>query len=104
MMTKQVNVQSGRVTTEGDNLYYEVRGQGLPLVLIPGAGGDADRYTAVAEILSDEYMDFYGSLNQARGFSKETCWIQGDTRGWKGARSPSFSCRLTTIIRSILKN
>lgn len=55
MTTQQVTVQSGRITTEGDALYYEVRGQGQPLVMIPGAGGDADRYTLVAEILSDEY-------------------------------------------------
>ena len=55
MMTSQVTVQSGRVTTEGDDLYYEVRGQGAPLVMIPGAGGDADRYTLVANLLADEY-------------------------------------------------
>src|SRR5690242_1561986 len=48
-------MQKGRVTTEGDSLYYEVRGQGQALLLIPGAGGDADRYTQVAEILADEY-------------------------------------------------
>jgi pimeloyl-ACP methyl ester carboxylesterase len=52
---KAVEMRSGRVTTEGDSLYYEVRGQGKPLIMIPGAGGDADRYTLVAEILSDEY-------------------------------------------------
>jgi pimeloyl-ACP methyl ester carboxylesterase len=45
----------GRVTTEGDELYYEVRGDGPALLLIPGAGGDADRYAAVANILADEY-------------------------------------------------
>ncbi|MFN8443491.1 MAG: alpha/beta hydrolase [Caldilineaceae bacterium] len=51
----QIGVQKGRVTSEGDSLYYEVRGQGKPLILIPGAGGDADRYTLVAQILADEY-------------------------------------------------
>ncbi len=30
---------SGRVNTEGDNLYYEVRGQGQPLLMIPPAAG-----------------------------------------------------------------
>lgn len=55
MTPQHVNVQSGRVTTEGDNLYYEVRGQGKALLMIPGAGGDADRYAAVADILADEY-------------------------------------------------
>jgi pimeloyl-ACP methyl ester carboxylesterase len=55
MPTKQVIAESNRVTTEGDDLYSEVRGQGQPLVMIPGAGGDADRYNPVADILSDEY-------------------------------------------------
>ena len=55
MITKQVNVQSGRVTTEGDELYYEVRGQGQPLLMIPAGGGDGDYYSAVADILSDEF-------------------------------------------------
>ncbi len=48
-------LRSGRVTTEGDQLYYEVRGQGPPLLLIPGAGGDADRYTPVATLLADAF-------------------------------------------------
>ena len=50
-----VMIQSGRVTTEGDELYYEVRGQGLPLLMIAAAGGDADYYAAVADMLADEY-------------------------------------------------
>jgi len=45
MTTKSVAMQSGRVTTEGDSLYYEVRGQGIPLIMIPGGGGDGDSYT-----------------------------------------------------------
>lgn len=55
MITKQVNAQSGRVTTEGDELYYEVRGQGQPLLMIPAGGGDGDYYSAVANILSNEF-------------------------------------------------
>ncbi len=57
MIAKQVHVQSGRVTTEGDELYYEVRGpgQGQPLLMIPAAGGDGDYYVAVADILADEF-------------------------------------------------
>lgn len=34
MNAKQHLVQSYYVTTEGDELYYEVRGQGKPLLLI----------------------------------------------------------------------
>ncbi|QIS10188.1 alpha/beta fold hydrolase [Nocardia arthritidis] len=36
-------------------LYYETRGEGPVLVLIPGAGGDAGVYTEVAELLADSY-------------------------------------------------
>jgi hypothetical protein len=42
MSMRQVSVQSGRLTTEGDELYYEVRGQGQPQLMIPAAGGDED--------------------------------------------------------------
>jgi pimeloyl-ACP methyl ester carboxylesterase len=49
------NVQSGRVETEGDHLYYEVRGQGQPLLMIAPGGGDGWQYSFVAEILADEY-------------------------------------------------
>jgi hypothetical protein len=42
MSMRRVSVQSGRLTTEGDELYYEVRGQGQPLLMIPAAGGDGD--------------------------------------------------------------
>src|SRR5258708_18522320 len=55
MKTRQVMIQSYRVTTEGDELYYEVRGQGQPLLLIPPAGGDGGQYSFVADILADEY-------------------------------------------------
>lgn len=48
-------IQSGRVTTEGDDLFYEVRGQGLPLLMIPPGGGDGWQYSFVADILADEY-------------------------------------------------
>jgi pimeloyl-ACP methyl ester carboxylesterase len=55
MTTPKVPVQSGRVTTEGDQLYYEVRGQGQPLLMIPPGGGDGWQYAFVADILADEY-------------------------------------------------
>ena len=55
MKAKQAPTKSDRVTTEGDELYYEVRGQGRPLLMIPGGGGDGGSYSLVAEILSREY-------------------------------------------------
>ena len=47
--------QISHVISEGDKIYYEVRGQGQPLLLIPGGGGDGWWYTPIAEILADEY-------------------------------------------------
>lgn len=55
MKTEPVPVKTGRVTTEGDDLYYEVRGQGQPLLMIPPGGGDGWQYAFVADILADEY-------------------------------------------------
>ncbi len=55
MTTQPIMTQSGRVTTEGDDLYYEIRGQGQPLLMIAPAGGDGWQYSFVADILSDEY-------------------------------------------------
>src|SRR5437667_5664285 len=55
MNTRQVTVKSGRVTTEGDDLFYEVRGQGQPLLMIAPGGGDGWQYSFVADILADEY-------------------------------------------------
>ena len=50
-----VRVTTNRVRSEGDDLYFEVRGHGPAFLLIPGAGGDADLYAAVADLLSDEF-------------------------------------------------
>jgi len=55
MTDNAMTVWSGRVTTEGDELFYEVRGAGAPLLMIPPAGGDGWQYSFVADILADEY-------------------------------------------------
>ncbi|MCL5995506.1 MAG: alpha/beta hydrolase [Chloroflexi bacterium] len=55
MTTNPVMIQSSRVTTEGDELFYEVRGQGQPLLMIAPGGGDGWQYSFVADILADEY-------------------------------------------------
>ena len=55
MIMGQVGIQRGCVSTEGDDLYYEVRGEGQPLLMISGGGGDAGFFTFIADILSDEY-------------------------------------------------
>jgi pimeloyl-ACP methyl ester carboxylesterase len=55
MTNLQAAIQADRVTTEGDVLYYEVRGQGQPLLMIAPAGGDGWQYSYVADILAHEY-------------------------------------------------
>ena len=52
---KTVKVNTEYASTEGGEIYYEVRGKGEPLLMISGGGGYADFYTLAAEILSDEY-------------------------------------------------
>lgn len=49
-------VEAGYVLHEGATIYYEVRGEGQPLLLIPGGGGDAGFYTNVVDLLADEYQ------------------------------------------------
>ncbi len=43
------------VQTEGAQLVFDVQGGGEPLMLIPGAGGDAGVYGPLAPMLSDGY-------------------------------------------------
>ncbi|WP_181043911.1 alpha/beta hydrolase [Actinokineospora auranticolor] len=53
---EQVPVRTGHVTSEGDTLYYEVRGCGPPLLMISGGQGDAGFYTYPAALLADEFQ------------------------------------------------
>lgn len=55
MSTEQAVLSTGCVLIEGDELYYEVRGQGAPLLMISGGGGDAGFFSFVADRLADEY-------------------------------------------------
>ncbi len=64
--------QAGLVKTDGDELYYEVRGNGQPLLLIPGGGGAGTVYSFVADILSDEYkVIIYDRRANARSTKNE---------------------------------
>jgi len=63
-------VITGYVETEGDKLYYEVRGNGPPLLMIAGGGGDAGFFALVAPILAKEYKvityDRHGNSRSSR--------------------------------------
>jgi len=54
-MNQEKSYHDATVTTEGDTLYWKVRGQGKPVLFIAPAGGNGDGYLPVARILSDEY-------------------------------------------------
>jgi pimeloyl-ACP methyl ester carboxylesterase len=62
--------KTGYVSSEGDQLYYEVHGKGRPLLMIPGGNGDAGFYSLVAPILADEFQvisyDRRGSSRSSR--------------------------------------
>lgn len=64
------DVTSGYAETEGDQIYYEVRGSGRPLLMISGGNADAGFYSTVAPILADEYKvisyDRRGSSRSSR--------------------------------------
>ena len=44
-----------KVTVNGTELYYEVRGTGPPVLLIMGATGDGGHLDALADALADEF-------------------------------------------------
>ncbi|MFI5914842.1 alpha/beta fold hydrolase [Dactylosporangium sp. NPDC051541] len=54
-LAERVPVRTGRASADGDELYYEVRGSGTPLLMIAGGGGDAGFYTYPAALLADEF-------------------------------------------------
>ena len=47
--------QMPRVTVNGAELYYEIRGTGPPLLLIMGATGDGGHFDELADLLADEF-------------------------------------------------
>ncbi|WP_240742447.1 alpha/beta fold hydrolase [Micromonospora zingiberis] len=50
-----VPVRASRIDAEGDSLYFEARGNGPPLLLIAGAGGDGGYYERIADLLATSY-------------------------------------------------
>ena len=44
------------IEVAGDTLFYKVTGEGTPLLLIAGGGGDGDLYLPLADALPDSFM------------------------------------------------
>jgi len=51
-----MKIHAGMVSTEGDALFYKVRGAGKPILFIAPGGGNGDDYLPVANILADSYQ------------------------------------------------
>jgi pimeloyl-ACP methyl ester carboxylesterase len=67
----QGEYRKGRVSTEGDELYFEVRGRGTPLLMIAGAGGDSHWFHLLAEQLAaDHKVITYDRRANARSTAK----------------------------------
>jgi len=49
------SVSSGLAPADGADLYFESRGEGPPLLLITGGGGDCAFYSPIADILASSY-------------------------------------------------
>jgi pimeloyl-ACP methyl ester carboxylesterase len=47
-------IESGRVHANGAELYYETRGDGPPVLLIPGGLADAGQFTRLSEALAEQ--------------------------------------------------
>ncbi|WP_248962426.1 alpha/beta fold hydrolase [Sphaerisporangium perillae] len=48
-------MKTSTLEVSGASIYYEVRGEGPVLLLIPGGSGDASGYTLVGRVLADNY-------------------------------------------------
>ncbi|MCP9619150.1 alpha/beta hydrolase [Nocardia otitidiscaviarum] len=62
-------VRSGTLKTPGATIYHEVRGSGPLLLMIPGGGGDAGVFDAMAEVLE---RHFTVAALDPRGYSRST--------------------------------
>jgi pimeloyl-ACP methyl ester carboxylesterase len=62
-------ITSGRLRVPGATLHHEIRGEGPPLLLLPGAGGDAAVLDPVADALADTFTVL---THDPRGYSRST--------------------------------
>jgi len=54
-VTYTTTVTSGVAESDGADIYFERRGEGPPLLMIAGGGGDCGGYSAAADVLASSY-------------------------------------------------
>ncbi|CAM4195406.1 alpha/beta hydrolase [Nocardia ninae] len=62
-------MRTGTLKVPGATLYYEVRGDGPLLLLLPGSGGDAAVFDPIADVLAEH---FTVATLDPRGYSRST--------------------------------
>lgn len=62
-------IRTDRVAVQGDDLVFDVRGRGAPIMLLPGTPGDATAYALIADPLS---IDRTVITYDPRGFGRST--------------------------------
>jgi pimeloyl-ACP methyl ester carboxylesterase len=67
--TITAGVRTDRVATEGDELVFDVRGTGAPVILLPGTPGDASAYRLIAAPLAGDRTVI---TFDPRGFGRST--------------------------------
>jgi pimeloyl-ACP methyl ester carboxylesterase len=67
--TPEGEARTDRVDAEGDELVFDVRGRGAPLLLIPGGASDATAYALVAPLLAGDYTVI---TYDPRGYGRST--------------------------------
>jgi pimeloyl-ACP methyl ester carboxylesterase len=63
-------VRTGLVEANGTQIYHEIRGDGPPVVFVPGAFGDGGNFQPVAELLADTHT---AVTYDRRGNSRSPC-------------------------------
>ncbi|GAA5210304.1 alpha/beta fold hydrolase [Microbacterium kyungheense] len=62
-------IYTDRVSVEGDELVFDVRGTGAPIILLPGTPGDASAYGLIADPLAADHTVI---TYDPRGFGRST--------------------------------
>jgi len=67
--TAITGIRTDQVHVEGDDLVFDVRGSGSPVILLPGTPGDAAAYSLIADPLASEHTVI---TYDPRGFGRST--------------------------------
>jgi len=67
--TTATGIRTDQVTIEGDDLVFDVRGTGAPVILLPGTPGDATAYRLIADPLAADHTVI---TYDPRGFGRST--------------------------------